>query len=351
MIQRSPLNPIIRPVDVKPSTEGFKVVGAFNPGAVAFNDEILLLIRVSESCIPVEGKIRFPSFDFNNGKGTPKVIELDENDPDIYLKDTRGLVYQGTDFLTSVSHIRLARSKDGVNFTVDDTPFLSPSSPEEKYGIEDARVVHLDGRWYINYTIVSEDSWSTALSVTDDFQSVERLGIIFHPENKDVAIFPETINGKYAALHRPSNNGFGKPSIWYAESPDLVHWGKHRCIARPRSIPQESLKIGGGSAPIKTEDGWLVIYHAKDNITRGTLFAMLLDLEKPWNIRKRGRLPLLEPEDDYETSGFFSNVVFSNGALLRDNELYIYYGASDEYSCLATIPLQEVLTALKSCLE
>ncbi|HJO94978.1 MAG TPA: glycoside hydrolase family 130 protein [Victivallales bacterium] len=344
MLNRSSKNPIIKPSDVKPSFEGYNVIGALNPAAALYNDEFILLVRVAENCIPKEGKIRVPIYRFVEGDGIPDILEFDESDPDVKLKDTRGVVYKGVDYLTTLSHIRIARSKDGVNFKVDEKPFIYPCREEEKYGVEDARVTFIDGKYYINYTIVSGDSWSTALSVTEDFKTHKRLGIIFPPENKDVAIFPEKINGMYTALHRPNNSGFGKASIWYAESPDLIHWGGHRCIARPRNTSFESMKIGGGSYPIKTPKGWLCIYHSKGDNSRYTLFAMLLDLKKPWIVTDRLDKPLLVPESDYEINGFFGNVVFSNGIVEKNDELYIYYGASDDTSCVATTTVDYILS-------
>ena len=224
IFKREVSNPLIKPADVAPSAPGFRVVGALNPGAAMFGDETLLLLRVAEDCVPALGKARVPVYDFEDGVGRPRVMEFDLSDPKVSLKDTRGVVYDGKDYLSSISHIRLARSSDGVHFTVDENPFIFPCSHDSEYGVEDARVTFIDGRYYINYTIVSRDGWCTAISATDDFKSHERLGVIFHPQNKDVSIFPEKIGGKYVALHRPNNNGFGKPSIWYAESPDLLHW-------------------------------------------------------------------------------------------------------------------------------
>ncbi len=346
VLERCGRNPLVRPADIKPSALGFKVVGAFNPGAARYEDEIILLLRVAENCLPKTGKVRVPVYRFETEMGIPEVLELDENDPDIVLKDTRGVVYKGKDYLSSISHIRLARSRNGIDFTVDEKPFIFPCAPDEEYGIEDARVTFIDGRYYINYTIVSGDGWSTALSVTDDFEKHERLGIIFYPQNKDVSIFPEKVNGKYIALHRPNNAGFGKPSIWYAESPDLLHWGNHKCVVRPRENSHESLKVGGGSAPVKTNQGWLCVYHGKGDNSRYSLFALLLDLEKPWLIVKRSETPILEPEELYETDGFFPNVVFTNGMVERDGSLYMYYGAADETSCLAITSVDSLLSAL-----
>jgi predicted GH43/DUF377 family glycosyl hydrolase len=245
-----------------------------------------------------------------------------------------------------MSHIRLARSQDGINFTVDEKPFIYPLDENSQYGCEDARVTQIDGQYYINYTIISQDSWSTALTRTADFQHLEHLGIIFCPENKDVAIFPEKVNGKYIALHRPNNSGFGKASIWYAESPDLIHWGHHRCLARPRDNQWESMKIGGGAPPLKTPEGWLIIYHGKGDNSRYSLFGLLLDLEKPWQIIKRPQKPLLLPTEPFETEGFFGNVVFTNGMLEHNGKIHIYYGAADESVGLAITDIDSLMGGL-----
>jgi predicted GH43/DUF377 family glycosyl hydrolase len=344
MITKYENNPVIRPSDVKPSLEGYRVLGAFNPGAVAFGGEILLLLRVAEGCEPREGYIRTPTYAFENGTSRPTITEFGEDDPDVVLKDTRGVVYKGRDYLSTASHIRLARSTDGFNFTVDPDPFIYPEHPSERYGVEDARAVFIDGRYYINYTAVSGDSWATALAVTDDFRTIERKGLIFHPENKDVTIFPEKIGGKYAALHRPNNSGFGPASIWYAESPDLIHWGNHQCIVRPRDNEWESLKIGGGAPPVRTPEGWLTIYHGKGKDAGYSLFCLLLDLNQPNKIVRRGAQPILTPTEPYETGGFYSNVVFSNGIVEKDGRLLIYYGAADDTSCVAMTTTRDLLS-------
>jgi predicted GH43/DUF377 family glycosyl hydrolase len=338
-------NPLIKPGAVKPSMEGYRVLGAFNPGAVAFGDEVLLLLRVAEACEQREGVVRVPVYKFEDGGSHPDIMEFDKDDPDVELKDTRGVVYKGQDFLSTASHIRIARSKDGVNFTVDEKPFLFPVDTTERYGLEDARVTQVEGRYYINFTVVSGDSWATKLAVTDDFVNVERKGIIFHPENKDVAIFPEKVGGMYHALHRPNNSGFGRASIWYAESPDLLHWGNHQCILRPRDTQWESMKIGGGAPPIKTDEGWLIITHGKGDGQKYSLFCVLLDLEEPWRVIRRADEPLLTPTELYETDGFFGNVVFSNGVVEKDGQVYIYYGAADETACVAISTVDELLNS------
>ncbi len=342
IIKKFEKNPIISPADVKPSLEGYKVLGAFNPGAIVFGDEIILLLRVSEGCESKEGFVRVPVCEFKNNEAYPSILEFDLKDPDLSLKDTRGVVYKGKDYLTSINHIRIARSKDGIHFTVEDKPFIYPVEESEKYGCEDARVSFIEGKYYINYTAVSEDSWVTSLALTEDFKTVERKGIIFCPENKDVSIFPEKINGKYIALHRPNNSGFGKASIWYAESPDLIHWGKHKCLLRPRDNEWESVKIGGGAPPIKTSEGWLVIYHGRSENSY-SLFCLLLDLKDPSKIIKRAERPLLVPTEAFETNGFFKNVVFSNGIVEKDGKIYVYYGAADESVGVAISDIKSLL--------
>jgi beta-1,2-mannobiose phosphorylase / 1,2-beta-oligomannan phosphorylase len=347
MIKRHSANPLIEPKSVKPSREGYRVKGAFNAGAAEYHDEIILLLRVAEDCVAGEGSVAVPYYRFDSGGGHAEILEVRADDPDVRLKDTRGVVYKGADYLSTLSHIRLARSKDGVTFTVDEKPFIYPISPSESFGAEDARVTKIDDVYYITYTAVSGDGWATALALTRDFQAVERKGIIFPPPNKDVSLFPEKVNGKYCALHRPHNEGFGKPSIWYSESTDLLHWGNHKCLIRPRDTIWEEQKIGGGAAPIKTDRGWLEIYHGKGKDQLYSLFLLLLDLKDPSKVLKRGEEPILIPKEPYETEGFFPNVVFSNGVITKaDGSIKIYYGACDETVCLAETSVDELLSML-----
>ncbi|MCK4627600.1 MAG: glycoside hydrolase family 130 protein [Sedimentisphaerales bacterium] len=347
MIQRNPANPIIKPEDTRPSHNRYRVRGTFNPGAVKFGDETILLLRVSEDCLPREGYVAVPYYRFEAGKGFAEILEVKMDDPDVQLKDTRGVVHKGKDYLSTISHIRLARSRDGIHFTVDDKPFIYPCNESECFGVEDARVTKIDDLYYINYTVVSGDGFATALATTQDFINIEQKGIIFAPQNKDVSIFPEKVNGKYCALHRPNNEGFGLPSIWYSESPDLIHWGNHKCILRPRNMIWEEMKIGGGAAPIKTSEGWLEIYHGKGRDQMYSLFPVLLDLEDPSVVLKRAKEPILFPIESYETEGFFPNVVFSNGIIHEDNgRILIYYGACDETVCLAETSIDMLLSIL-----
>ena len=144
VFSKSENNPLVTKEDVNPSARGFQVIGAFNPGAVIYKNEFILLMRTAENCVPVSGKVRVPVYQFNPGeKGVPAILEFEENDPDLCLKDTRGVVYKNQDYLSSVSHIRLARSTDGINFKVEDYPFICPSSADEVYGIEEIGRAHV----------------------------------------------------------------------------------------------------------------------------------------------------------------------------------------------------------------
>ena len=172
-------------------------------------------------------------------------------------------------------------------------------------------------------------------------------GMIFPPHNKDCAIFSEIIGGRYFALHRPSSPEIGGNYIWLAESPDLKHWGAHRCLARTRPGMWDSARVGAGAAPIRTPEGWLEIYHGADRQPRYCLGALLLDLEQPWKVLARSDQPIMEPLAEYEQTGFFGNVVFTNGHVVDGDKLTVYYGASDSVICGAHFSIREILASLR----
>jgi len=337
-------NPLITPADIVPSKEGFKVECVFNCGVVKFQGETLLLLRVAESIISQdESKVVIPFLEWDGIKLVESKREFDKNDERFEFKDSR-VIRSKTDehelYLTSLSHFRIARSKDGVNFDIDQKIFMYPETQYEAYGCEDPRITQIEGRFYINYSAVSSKGISTGLAVTDNFKSVERLGVIFCPDNRDVCLFPEKIDGKYMALHRPMPKYFGRSEMWMASSPDLIHWGNHEHLLGASSSEWDSLKIGGGAQMLKTEKGWLQIYHGVDVQERYCLGALLLDSDNPTKILAKSKVPLLEPTALYETEGFFGQVVFTCGALIEGDVLKVYYGASDEVVALAEISLE-----------
>jgi predicted GH43/DUF377 family glycosyl hydrolase len=179
-----------------------------------------------------------------------------------------------------------------------------------------------------------------------DWKNFERKGMILPAHNKDCAIFEETIGGKYYALHRPSSPTIGGNYIWIAQSPDLEHWGHHQCIATTRKGYWDSARVGAGASPIKTAAGWLEIYHGANEDHRYCLGALLLDLKDPSKVLARSEEPIMEPIADYEQTGFFGNVVFTNGHIVNGDTLTLYYGASDEVICAATLSIKEILQTL-----
>jgi predicted GH43/DUF377 family glycosyl hydrolase len=337
-------NPLLRPSDIRPSNSGMKVECLLNPGVFRFQGMTWLLLRVAERPEQKPGKTTFPIFAEN---GELKILEFDNSDPKLDRSDPRVLRYDGVDYLTTLSHLRLAASRDGVHFQED--PEREPvfgRGELEAYGIEDCRVTQLGSTYYLTFTEVSSHGVGVGLRSTADWKNITAHGMIFAPHNKDCALFDEQIDGRYYALHRPSSPALGGNYLWLAESPDLVHWGRHRCLAHSRPGMWDSARIGAGAAPIRTREGWLEIYHGANAEHRYCLGALLLDLQQPWKVVARSREPIMEPTADYERSGFFGKVVFTNGHLVEGDTVTLYYGASDSVICGARFSIQEILTSL-----
>jgi predicted GH43/DUF377 family glycosyl hydrolase len=343
-------NPLITPQDVQPHREDFEVMGAFNAGVTTYNDEIIMLLRVAERPISNDpNTIKSPVF--NSEKKELEILEFDLNDPRYDFSDPRTIKDRSDDkelkYLTSLSYIRIARSKDGHHFTVDNEPFIYPSNELETFGVEDPRITLIEGTYYIYFSAVSPYGVGESMVSTKDFIDVWHHGMIFSPENKDVLIFPEKIYGKYYALHRPVPNSVGAPEIWIAESNNLNYWGNHRHLIGLRDGMWDNNRIGGGAVPIKTDRGWLELYHGASKDSRYCMGAVLLDLEDPSKVIARSDKPILEPEADYEVEGFFGNVVFSCGCIVEGDVVKIYYGVADTSMACAELSLQEILDSLK----
>lgn len=346
MIQRFPENPLIVPKDVKPSRPDFEVLCAFNPGATLFDGTRLLLVRVAER--PRQEKGYVSTVITNQETGDLKVLRYKLDDPDLDASDPRVIRYRGVNYLTSLSHLRTATSKDGSNFTISPEPTLIGSGLYETYGIEDARITKLEDAYYINYTGVSALGVVTCLARTRDFQSFERLGVIFGPDNKDVAIFTEKIAGRHYTLHRPAVKHLGNLAIWMASSDNLLDWGRHQAIIGPRPGKWDSERVGAGASPIRTSEGWLELYHGCDENTRYCTGALLLDLEKPWEVVARSEEPFLVPEAPYERQGLLPDIIFHSGLIDNaDGTVDLYYGGGDFLTCGCRVSIQEILDTLK----
>ena len=240
-----------------------------------------------------------------------------------------------------------ARSEDGEIFTIDETPFMAPvtEGPRASYesaGLRDPRITFLEGVYYIVYVAEGDDGLRVALARTKAFQSVDWVSYATQVDEKNGALFPERIGGRYALLTRPNAGG----SIWVTYSDDLEFWGSPMPIMTPRTGYWDADRIGTAAPPIETDRGWLLLYYGQKSTSAGPLVrlgAALLDREDPSRVLARSNIPILSPRERYERIGDVPNVVFSCGALLEDGIVTVYYGASDSCICRGSAPLAEII--------
>jgi beta-1,2-mannobiose phosphorylase / 1,2-beta-oligomannan phosphorylase len=289
----------------------------------------------------------------------------------LYDGDKVHMLYRAVgEYENYTSRLGYASSTDGYSFTRPNEMVFTPTEDYERFGIEDPRLVLVDSKIYVTYVVLSNHaregpSVSSALATTQDYHDYKRLGIITSKgsDNKDVVIFPEKMRASvsnnglskkpsgascYFSLQRPSSwigssYGISRPSIWLGESSStLTNFDKYVVLLEPKE-DWEALKIGAGTPPIKTKQGWLVIYHgvSADKVYRAG--AALLDLHDPTKILGRTKRPILEPKETYEKYGDVDNVVFPSGACVLDGILFVYYGGADKVCCLATAELDTFL--------
>jgi predicted GH43/DUF377 family glycosyl hydrolase len=342
-MERLSQNPLVTPADIKPTRDDYEIIGTFNAGATRCDGEVILLIRVAERprkrmehgvCAPI----------YNPETGTIEALEIPYTDPGLKVDDERVFRYYGQFHTTSVSHLRVARSRDGINFTCDSEPALMPADETETFGLEDPRITRMGEDYWITYKAVSEYGVTTALAHTRDFKHFTRHGVILCPENLDVVIFPERFGGDYFAWTRPVGVHAGPPTIWSARSPDLINWGHHRPALRPRRGHWDSGRVGASCVPFRCDEGWISIYHGADHSNRYCIGVALLDGDDPRKELKRSDAPLMQPEAPYELEGFFGGVVFPCGAIVEDDgQVLIYYGAADERTCAVRTSVSDLL--------
>lgn len=344
-INRHIKNPLITPNDIIPSRSDMKVIGAFNCGVATYQNETLLLIRVAEKYqSPSEEIVGVPVYDDHEKSIIIKLF--DRNDETIDFHDPRFVKTKDLLYLTSMSHLRLARSKDGIHFDIDAKPLMEPSATYEAFGIEDPRITLIDDVYYINYSAISSSGVVTCLATTKDFVKIEKKGIIFLADNKDVVIFPKKINGLYYAINRPVSAYFQRPEMWISTSKDLLFYGNHKLLCSLRAGYFDDARIGASCVPILTEKGWIEIYHGASKDNHYKVGILLLDKNDPTKILYRSELPLIEPEMPYEKEGFMPNVIFPCGFIVDDDTIKLYYGNCDENICLATFSLTELIKSM-----
>jgi predicted GH43/DUF377 family glycosyl hydrolase len=384
-------NPILTSADVAPSQAALEVVSVFNAAAASVGDETILLLRVAERPRAMTGLLSAtartldlaapherlePISPGTLGEDVIGIAFLDpateprrvvvayvrKDLPGLDLSDPRSIQVTKTsakagarpevrDYLTQISHLRVARSTDGAHFVVDQLPAVVPADSFEEYGCEDPRATLIDGVWHITYVSVGSVGITTSRLTTSDFRSFERRGLMFLPDHKDVALFPGRVQDRYVALTRPMPSSFNRVlGIWIAFSDDLVGWGGHRPLALPRPGMWDGLRTGAGTVPFLIPEGWLELYHGVDSEGQYAMGALLLDAEDPGRVIARSPEPILTPDHDYEKSGFYRNTVFSCGHVpLDDGRIRMYYGAADSRMAAADFDVKEIVASLAPC--
>ncbi|HEX7497732.1 MAG TPA: hypothetical protein VF344_04630 [Candidatus Limnocylindrales bacterium] len=306
LFERVPANPIITAADVP-----YPANAVFNPGAAVVGGETVLLMRV---------------------------------------EDLRG-----------ISSLYVARSDDGIsNWRYDKKPLLAPDPdhPEEVWGCEDPRLTWLPEReeWAIAYTAYSDRGPLVSLAMTRDFHEAVRLGPVMPPDDKDAALLPNRVDGRWAMIHRPAPVR-GGAHIWISFSPDLRHWGDHTLLIEARDGAWwDAGKIGLGPPPALVEGGWLVMYHGAHQTAAGPIYRVglaLLDSDDPTVVLRRSEEWVLGPSAPYERVGDVSKVVFPNGWVVDESldKLLLYYGAGDSVVAVATARLSVVLAHVNAMPE
>lgn len=256
-----------------------------------------------------------------------------------------------------ISHLSVARSSNGIDrWVVDLEPLLAPNGNEsEQWGFEDPRSVWVDelGRFVITCTVYGPAGPAVFLATTEDFHSVERYGVVRHPEDKNAALLPHRVDGRWVLLHRPKTQfGGGHGEIVLSRSDDLVSWSAPEQVLQPRSGAWwDSLRIGLGPPALRTEHGWLLVYHGVKETVAGEIYRVglaLTDLDEPTRVLRRLADWVLAPLEPYERTGDVPNVIFPCG-LIHDSangEVRLYYGAADSSICVATARLSDLLDAV-----
>lgn len=350
---------LLKPEDLKPSMKNWTIDGVLNPSAIRRKDgKIVLYVRVAErspqhrtmiTCPIISGSSRVIKEKYEKEKLKIEVGNV------VYFKDS-------TCRLTNLSHFReVILSEDGYEIeNIRQRPFFTGLPKDGDYGVEDPRVTKIKNKYLMTYVSVNlRESVCTSLAVSKNLRDWERKGIIFRTQNKDVVLFPEKINGRFVALHRPEGHfEFDKPSIWISHSPDLRYWGDERVIIQPRKNAWDSIRIGAGSPPIKTEAGWLEIYHGVHDVLaeeeQKSVYcagAILLDLKHPEKVLARSPpdKPLIKPERDYEKRGFLNNIIFPTGIVQDLNPEYVllYSGAADKFISVKKLKVENILNSME----
>ena len=271
--------------------------------------------------------------------------------------DDKTILLARVEDMRGFSHLTVAKSKDGLtDWQIDSEPTMKAnhSSSEEKWGVEDPRIIWLEEQkqFAITYTSFSDGGPTVSLAITKNFRSFAKLGALLPPEDKDACLFPRRFNGRFALIHRPIVRG--EAHMWISFSPDLKHWGDHRTLIKTRHAYWDCHRVGLACQPVETPQGWLLFYHGVRSTTAGAIYRMgiaLLDLYEPWKVLKRGDKWVLGPRELYERVGDVGGVIFPSGITVdRQTKLIkLYYGAADCTIAVATANLDEIMEYITCC--
>ncbi|MBS3085947.1 hypothetical protein J4225_04675 [Candidatus Pacearchaeota archaeon] len=368
---------LVTPEDVKSSSSKFEVIGTFNPGATRMpNGDIALYVRVAEKLKKIEDK-RYYYAPRCSGKNKC-MVKIDKfPKKDMGLDRDVALVFkEGTKRLTFISHLRkVILDKSGFKVkSIDKHPTFEGLFNDGELGVEDPRITKLGKEYIMAYVSLSIDgNITTSCAVSKDALNWKRKGLIFREQNKDVVIFPEKINNEYVAFNRPEGSfQFSPPHIWISFSKDLKYWGNSKPIKLSERGKWDYSRVGAGAPPIKTKDGWLLLYHGvtdkkhhsqlnilpnflskmfeEDNVySIYSIGAALFDLKNPSKLIAKSPHPIIIPTKKYEKEGFVSNVIFTTGAIMDENEkdILIYSGGADEVVTVKKVALKDILNHLE----
>ena len=263
-----------------------------------------------------------------------------------------------------MSHLTKTISPDGLHdWQIDPEPTFVPDLdryPEDKWGIEDPRITWLEelGKYAVTYTSYSGGGPLVSLALTKDFSHFERIGSVMPPEDKDAALFPRRIQGKWWLVHRPVTEQAGPGvHIWVSESEDLNYWGNHHVLLLARRGGWwDAHKIGLSAPPMETPEGWLMLYHGVRETCAGSIYRLglaLLDRENPLRILRRSDEWIFGPQEQYEREGDVGDVVFPCGWVYdpKTDEVKLYYGAADTSIAMAVSTRKELLDYILQCPE
>ncbi len=278
--------------------------------------------------------------------------------PGVTIVNGETLLMMRVEDRRGISHLTAARSKDGLrNWHIDETPTFEhdpENYPEELWGVEDPRLTYIEEqkRWAVAYTAFSEDGPLVSLALTTDFKKFERLGAILPPNDKDAALFPVRFDDRWVIIHRPAPESPDDPAhIMISFSRDMKKWEDRRVLVRARrGAWWDANKIGLSTPPLRTDEGWLFLYHGVKITASGSIYRLglaLLDLEDPSKLIARSTEWVFRPRELYAMLGDVGTVVFPCGWTLVDDEVRMYYGAADSCIALATASLSELLAWLK----